>query len=231
MGIDIWTRREMPGLADIPIPPDVIPPAEMDVPATPANNHDVSQLDWRALQAKVSTCTLCDLQQSRTQTVFGAGNQQADLLIIGEAPGTEEDQQGEPFVGQTGQLLNAMLKAIKFSRQSVYITNILKCQPPNNRPPKSAEAALCSQYLKRQIELIQPKLILAVGSLAAQDLLQTTNSLSELRGQLHQYTPTNTPMITTYHPTHLLQTPLDKAKAWQDLLFVQRTLGDQMKAG
>jgi len=232
MGIDVWTRREPPGPdVDSSPAPEVVTRAEPGMPATPIKNDDFSGLDWQALQAKVSACTLCELHQSRTQTVFGVGNQQADLLIIGEAPGAEEDRQGEPFVGRAGQLLTAMLKAIKLERQDVYIANILKCRPPNNRDPKAEEARLCSQYLKRQIELIQPKLILAVGRIAAQRLLQTDSSLSKLRGQLHQYALTNTPIIVTYHPAYLLRTPSDKGKAWQDLLFVQRTLGDPGKAG
>ncbi len=226
MGIDVWVRRDT-------LDPDELaqPISDVVIQAEPSDNNDFSELDWPALQEKVSACTLCELHEGRTQTVFGMGNQQANLLIIGEAPGAEEDRQGEPFVGQAGQLLNAMLKAIKLSRQDVYIANILKCRPPNNRDPKLEEVALCSQYLKRQIELIQPKLILAVGRIAAQRLLQTNNSLSKLRGQLHQYRPTGTPMIVTYHPAYLLRTPSDKGKAWQDLLFAKRTLGDSIKAG
>lgn len=231
MGIDIWTRRETVGSDDDVLPmPDVTAQAVPETPAVPTDCDDLSGLDWQALQAKVSACTRCELDKGRTQTVFGVGNQQADLLIIGEAPGVEEDRQGEPFVGRAGQLLNAMLKAIKLSRQDIYIANILKCRPPSNRDPKPEEAALCSQYLKRQIELIQPRLILAVGRIAAQRLLQTNNNLGKMRGQLHQYVPTNTPLIVTYHPAYLLRTPSDKGKAWQDLLFVQRTLGDRSKA-
>jgi len=233
MGIDIWLRRDAAGPeCDAPLPGGPSPAADPIAAGGPAASDDeLSRLDWQALQAKVSACTLCELHQGRTQTVFGVGNQQADLLIIGEAPGAEEDRQGQPFVGRAGQLLTAMLKAIKLERQDVYIANILKCRPPNNRDPKAEEARLCSQYLKRQIELIQPKLILAVGRIAAQRLLQTDSSLSKLRGQLHQYALTNTPIIVTYHPAYLLRTPSDKGKAWQDLLFVQRTLGDPGKAG
>ncbi len=228
MGIDIWRVREA---GELPDPPAVPEATSAPAPSADVMQNDVADLDWPDLEARVSTCTLCELHEGRTQTVFGVGNRQADLLIIGEAPGAEEDRQGEPFVGRAGQLLTAMLKAIHFERQDVYIANILKCRPPNNRDPKPEEAALCSRYLKRQIELIQPKVILAVGRIAAQRLLQSDASLSKLRGQLHLYSLTNTPLIVTYHPAYLLRTPSDKRKAWQDLLFVQRTLGDPGKAG
>ena len=230
MGIDIWFRREVL-TEDTGISPvqDGISLPEIDVLPSQGSD-DLSGLDWQALQIRVSTCKLCELHQGRTQTVFGAGNQQADLLIIGEAPGFDEDRQGEAFVGPAGQLLNAMLKAIKLNRQDVYSTNVLKCLPVNQCESKSQEATLCSRYLKRQIELLQPRLILALGQLAAQNLLQSNNSLTELRGQLHQYAPTRTPMIISYHPADLLQTPANKGKAWQDLLFVQRTLGNPDKA-
>lgn len=229
MGIDIWRRREAPA-GDPPPVAKTIPAAQTPIPADSGAVDAVAALDWTALEAEVSACTLCALHAGRTQTVFGVGNQHADLLVIGEAPGAEEDRQGEPFVGRAGQLLNAMLKAIKLERQDVYIANILKCRPPDNRDPKPEEAALCSRYLQRQIELIQPKLIMAVGRIAAQRLLQTDMSLAKLRGRLHHYPPTGTPLIVTYHPAYLLRTPSDKRKAWQDLLFVQRTLGNPAKA-
>lgn len=228
MGIDIWQSRD---IADVT--PDMPHDAALISEST-TSAHDmtaeIAGLDWAALEARVSACTLCELHQGRSQTVFGAGNPQADLLIIGEAPGAEEDRQGEPFVGRAGQLLTAMLKAIDFERRDVYITNILKCRPPNNRDPKPQEAALCSQYLKRQIELIQPRLILAVGRIAVQRLLQSDASLGKLRGQIHHYPQTNTPLIVTYHPAYLLRSPTDKRKAWQDLLFAKHSLGDLAKA-
>lgn len=234
MGIDVWERREAPQFAAA-VPssePAVVDPLEGKANPAPTDTREaLSGVDWEALRGQVSACTLCELHKSRTQTVFGVGNQQAELLVIGEAPGAEEDRQGEPFVGRAGQLLNAMLKAIRFERRDVYIANILKCRPPNNRDPKPEEAALCSRYLKRQIELIRPRLILAVGRIAAQRLLQTDLSLAKLRGQVHRYPLTDTPLIVTYHPAYLLRTPADKRKAWQDLLFVQRILGDQAKAG
>ncbi len=231
MGIDIWVQRDADIQVNaIPLVTAANPQADPVPSINPSSSDDLSQLDWSALQARVSACTLCELHQGRTQTVFGVGNPRAELLIIGEAPGAEEDRQGEPFVGRAGQLLNAMLKAIRLQRQEVYIANILKCRPPNNRDPKPEEAALCSQYLVRQIELIQPKLILALGRIAAQRLLQTDMNLGKMRGQLHRYTLTDTPLIVTYHPADLLRTPSDKRKAWQDLIFAQRILGDPAKA-
>jgi len=181
-------------------------------------------LDWEALQAAVAQCTACGLQASRTQTVFGVGNRQAELMVIGEAPGFYEDRQGEPFVGRAGQLLNAMLSAIQLDRTQVYIANILKCRPPNNRDPQPEEVALCTPFLDRQIELIQPKLLVAVGRIAAHYLLKTKQALSSLRKQTFQYGPHQTPLIITYHPAYLLRNPRDKAQAWQDWQRVRETL-------
>jgi len=226
MGIDIWLPRGAAESTTDTVSVDrTITEVAAANPAAPMADEAISRLDWSALQARVSTCTQCELHRGRTHTVFGVGNPQADLLIIGEAPGADEDRQGEPFVGRAGQLLTAMLKAIRFDRQDVYIANILKCRPPNNRDPKAEEVSLCSHYLERQIELIQPKLILAVGRIAAQRLLQTDSSLAKMRGRVFQYAAGNIPLIVTYHPAYLLRTPSDKGKAWQDLLFVQRTLG------
>ncbi|NOZ36734.1 MAG: uracil-DNA glycosylase, partial [Gammaproteobacteria bacterium] len=161
---------------------------------------------------------------TRTQTVFGVGNCNADWLIIGEAPGADEDRQGEPFVGRAGQLLNAMLQALDLKREDVYIANILKCRPPQNRDPKAEEVAHCSPWLERQIQLIQPKVILALGRIAAQKLLQTNTSLGRLRGRLHHIETTAAPVIVTYHPAYLLRSPLEKRKSWDDLLFAKKTL-------
>jgi uracil-DNA glycosylase family 4 len=172
------------------------------------------------LAQTVANCTLCELHKSRTQTVFGVGNTNAKLMIIGEAPGANEDLQGEPFVGRAGQLLTAMLKSIGFKREDVYIANILKCRPPNNRDPLAEEVALCTQYLDQQIAQIKPTLLLAVGRIAAHYLLQTKAPLANLRNQIHSYGENKTPLIVTYHPAYLLRTPQDKKKAYQDLLFV-----------
>lgn len=222
MGIDLWVRRELEPPAEMPdLPPSGNEVAEGQSPESPLSLPDVSQLDWAALRQQVATCQLCELHQSRTQTVFGVGNQQADWLIIGEAPGADEDRQGEPFVGRAGQLLNAMLKSVGLAREQVYIANILKCRPPNNRDPRPEEAARCFAYLQRQIELIQPKLILAVGRIAAQRLLDCNTSLGRLRGKVHQLEQTGTPVVVTYHPAYLLRSPTEKRKAWEDLLFAK----------
>ena len=198
----------------------------------PLSQNDVSavnSLDWPALKQQVGNCQLCDLHATRTQAVFGVGNQQADWLIVGEAPGADEDRQGEPFVGRAGQLLNEMLNAIGLQREQVYIANILKCRPPNNRDPKPEEAASCIPYLQRQIELIQPKVILALGRIAAQRLLQSNTSLARLRGQLHQMEITQCPLIVTYHPAYLLRSPAEKRKAWQDLQFARNYVAKAME--
>ena len=176
---------------------------------------------WEALRSEVKNCTLCSLHVTRTQTVFGVGNQNADWMIVGEAPGAEEDRRGEPFVGAAGQLLNAMLKAIGLEREAVYIANILKSRPPGNRDPKPEEVAACMPYLQRQIALIRPKLILAVGRIAAHNLLDTTVPLGRLRGQVHSFGEFNTPLIITYHPAYLLRSPGEKRKAWDDLKFAR----------
>jgi len=171
------------------------------------------------LRAEVKNCTKCALHATRTQTVFGVGNQDAEWMVIGEAPGAEEDRRGEPFVGAAGQLLNAMLKAIGLERESVYIANILKSRPPGNRDPKPEEIAACFPFLTRQIALIRPKLILAVGRIAAQNLLGTTRPLGRLRGEVHTFGELGTPLIVTYHPAYLLRSPGEKRKAWEDLKF------------
>lgn len=180
--------------------------------------------NWDALQSSVSQCTACTLHQTRTQTVFGVGNRQAKLMIIGEAPGFHEDQQGEPFVGRAGQLLTAMIKTIGFERSDVYIANILKCRPPENRDPLAEEVATCTAFLDQQIALIQPRLLLAVGRIAAHYLLKTKSSLESLRNKTHQYGENHTPLMVTYHPAYLLRNPGDKKKAYMDLLFTQKLL-------
>ena len=181
---------------------------------------------WHDLATTVSNCTACALHTTRTQTVFGVGNRSAKLMIIGEAPGFNEDKQGEPFVGRAGQLLTAMLKTMSLQRSDVYIANILKCRPPNNRDPQADEVALCTGFLNQQISLINPQLLLAVGRIAAHYLLKTKSSLESLRNKLHQYGDNKTPLIITYHPAYLLRSPADKKKAFVDLQFVQRTLKD-----
>ncbi len=210
IGVDVWVRRgaARPGRTE---------PTDADARVAPETAEQ-----WRAVQAEVAGCTKCGLHSTRTQTVFGVGNPRADWLIIGEAPGAEEDRRGEPFVGRAGQLLDAMLKAIDVRRgDNAFVANILKCRPPGNRDPKPEEVGACMPYLMRQIALLRPKLILAVGRIAAQNLLRTDLALGRLRGQVHPFGELNTPLIVTYHPAYLLRTPQDKRKAWEDLKFAR----------
>lgn len=197
------------------------PAGPPDAPAA----ADPTALGWEALAAAVHGCRRCELCESRTQAVFGVGDRQARLMIVGEAPGAEEDRQGEPFVGRAGRLLNAMLRAVGLDRERVFIANILKCRPPGNRDPQPAEVAQCMPYLRRQIELISPALILCVGRIAAQNLLATDTPIGRLRGSLHRL-ETGVPVIVTYHPAYLLRSPGEKRKAWEDLKLVIGTLGD-----
>lgn len=222
MGIDVWVRRGGEFVAEeISAVSPAVQPALRDAVAVRQSQTtgDVSILEWDDLAARVAGCTLCELHATRTRTVFGVGNRNADWLVIGEAPGADEDQQGEPFVGRAGQLLNAMLFAIGLQREQVYIANILKCRPPNNRDPAAVEVSCCEPYLFRQIELLRPKIILAVGRIAAQNLLKTDTAIGKLRGQVHRYGPQAIPVVVTYHPAYLLRSPGEKRKAWDDLRF------------
>lgn len=173
--------------------------------------------EWTALREEVAACRQCSLCESRTQTVFGVGDRQARWLVVGEAPGAEEDQQGEPFVGPAGQLLSAMLKAAGHTREQVFITNVLKCRPPENRDPHKDELGACSAFLLRQIELIKPSLILAVGRVAAHHLLETDIPVGRLRGIRHVHAASSIPVVVTYHPAYLLRKPSEKRKSWDDL--------------
>ena len=215
-------------------------PAAAPASALGPRPEGVEAMDWPQLQAAVATCRACGLCAGRTQTVFGAGSRRADWMVVGEAPGETEDRQGQPFVGPAGQLLDAMLAAIGLSRQAddamnsvasgadpadaagpndlkrgVYIANVLKCRPPGNRNPQPDEIAQCEPYLRRQVALVQPKVILAMGRFAVQSLLQTGEPIGRLRGRVHHYA--GVPVIVTYHPAYLLRALPDKAKAWQDL--------------
>ena len=227
IGIPVWQLRAVASDAT-PAVPALPEPAEGGAPA-PATEASASALlqgadVWSELAARVSGCTLCGLHKSRTQTVFGVGRRDAQLFVIGEAPGADEDRQGEPFVGRAGQLLNAMLRAIGLPRSEVFIANILKCRPPGNRDPQPDEAASCTPYLSQQIALVQPRALLAVGRIAAQWLLQTDTPIGRLRGRVVSYGERNTPLVVTYHPAYLLRSPLDKAKAWTDLCLVKELL-------
>jgi uracil-DNA glycosylase len=216
-------------LLEIGVTPWVLREQFREEPAAHAPSPDALQgepvvAEWETLAAAVRRCTRCALHRGRTQTVFGVGRHDARLFVIGEAPGADEDRQGEPFVGRAGQLLNAMLGAIGLEREAVYIANILKCRPPGNRDPRPEEAAACTPYLERQIDLIRPAVILAVGRIAAQWLLQSDVPIGRLRGQVLRYGAAGTPLVVSYHPAYLLRTPLAKAKAWEDLKTVRQLL-------
>jgi len=206
LGIDEWTRR-------VALAAEVIETVSSEVP---------TEDEWTVLQHSVAACQRCALHECRTQTVFGVGARHADWMVVGEAPGADEDARGEPFVGAAGQLLNAMLAAIGLARESVFIANILKCRTPGNRDPSPAEIAECLPYLHQQIRQVKPRLILAFGRVAAQSLLGTDQALGALRGSVHTAAPLNTPVVVTYHPADLLRTPAEKRKAWEDLKYARR---------
>ena len=229
LGIQVWLPRGATAIdvaamdaavarssadANAPSPPPDIAAAPSDASA--------ADPEWEALREQVRGCALCALSRTRTQTVFGVGAPDADLMIIGEAPGSEEDQRGEPFVGRAGKLLDAMLAAVGFRREQVFIANILKCRPPDNRNPKPEEAAACEPYLQRQIAHVRPKLLLAVGRVAAQNLLKSETPIGKMRGQQYRYGEAEIPVVVTYHPAYLLRAPREKRKAWEDLQFMMR---------
>jgi DNA polymerase len=210
LGIQTWQLRssEISQNVEICSPTETLNEPQTDV--------------WNTLHANIALCTACGLNKTRTQPVFGVGNRQARLMIIGEAPGFYEDKAGEPFVGRAGQLLNAMLQSINIKREEVYIANILKCRPPNNRDPLPNEVELCTPFLKKQIALVNPTLLLGLGRIAAHYLLNTKTSLGKLRGQLMEYN--NIPLLITYHPAYLLRNPSDKRKTFEDLQLVVKML-------
>jgi DNA polymerase len=207
LGVDVYVRRD---------PPPQAPAVSV------AASSEVAVLDWDALRQAVAACTRCELHATRTQTVFGVGSLNARWMFIGEAPGADEDRQGEPFVGRAGQLLTSMIRALGLRREDVYIANVLKCRPPGNRDPRPEEARACRDYLERQIELVAPALIVAVGRIAAQNLLGTDTPLARLRGKVHALGARRRPLLVTYHPAYLLRSPGEKRKAWQDLLFARQ---------
>lgn len=246
LGVQVWVPRgsdrggddvdvspprnlpEPPPAVATPIVPEVVVTARSGAPAPLV---DVPQ-DWTGLRAMVAGCTRCKLCATRTQTVFGVGPQQATLMVVGEGPGADEDAQGEPFVGRAGKLLDEMLAAIGRSRrENTFIANVVKCRPPGNRDPEPDEAEACRPYLEQQIRLVKPRLIVALGRVAAQRLLSTDQPLGKLRGPLHHYGPDRTPLFITYHPAYLLRSPREKAKSWEDLKKVWRFLQQHEEAG
>lgn len=231
MGIQTWRARGVAGGGGAQPTGSNLRDVDVSIAPTNIGVDDVATLDWEPLAARVAACTRCELHTTRTQTVFGVGNRQADWLIIGEAPGADEDAQGEPFVGRAGQLLNAMLFAVGLKREQVYIANILKCRPPGNRDPRPEEVSCCESYLFRQIELLQPKIILAVGRIAAQNLLKTDTPIGKLRGQVQRCGAAGIPVVVTYHPAYLLRSPTEKRKAWADLQLACATLRSMAASG
>jgi uracil-DNA glycosylase len=209
-------------------PPSPSTPAAESAAMSPARAA-VAMLDWPALRAAVADCRACSLCETRTQTVFGVGHPQAHWMVVGEAPGEQEDLKGEPFVGAAGRLLDRMLAALGLTRQvgddadaarQVYIANTLKCRPPRNRNPEPEELLRCQPFLERQVELVQPRVILAMGRFAVQSLLDSSEPIGRLRGRVHQWR--GRPLVVTYHPAYLLRSPADKARAWADLCLAAR---------
>lgn len=225
LGVTDWRRRRSLMAGTSGLAPMTAPVADGAGPVPMAAPGTVRTDDWETLAAEVAACTRCPLHAGRNCTVFGVGDRRARWLIVGEAPGAEEDRRGEPFVGRAGRLLDSMLQAIGLSRDQVYIANILKCRPPDNRNPQPAEVAQCLPYLERQIALLQPSLLLAVGSVAAQNLLATEVPVGRLRGQVHAFGAARTPVVVTYHPAYLLRAPAEKRKAWEDLKFARQVSG------
>ncbi len=212
----VVARAEVPGVAHAADAPNdaAVPRAQR-----------IAAFDWAQLEDAVSNCTSCKLCERRTNTVFGVGDRQAEWMLIGEAPGENEDKQGEPFVGQAGKLLDSMLRAVGLSREKgVFIANVLKCRPPGNRDPEPDEAAMCDPYLKRQIALVKPRIIVVLGRVAAQNLLQTQTAVSKLRGKVHEVE--GVPVVVTYHPAYLLRTLTDKARAWEDLCLARKVYAE-----
>jgi len=250
MGITRWVKRELdpvsvddveeiekpvavesvaPEVAVIPEPtaPVITEPKEIELTVVQnEESHALDELDWPSLEKQVTSCVACDLHATRTNTVFGEGVQQADWLIVGDAPGTEEDIHGKPFLGQGGQLLTAMIEAMGLKRENVFITNSLKCRPPESRDPLESEIIACHVFLKQQIKLLKPKVILAVGRVAAHNLLGINEPMKAMRGHTVTYKDTGIPVIVTYHPAYLLRAPSNKGKAWQDLQLAMKVVAE-----
>jgi len=212
-----------------PAEPSLVPAGPEPDSAQAEREAAIAAMAWPALDAAVAGCTACGLCQTRTNTVFGVGDRQAEWMLVGEAPGENEDLQGEPFVGQAGKLLDNMLGALGLARgRNVFIANVLKCRPPGNRNPEPAEVAQCEPFLRRQIALVRPRVIVVLGRFAAQSLLRTTTPIGKLRGTVHTYE--GIPVVVTYHPAYLLRTLTDKARAWEDLCLA-REVHDRAGAG
>ena len=217
IGLETWRLRTAAGSVAPPTT-TVAAPAT----ATAAAPAPGMATDWEQLQAAVRDCRSCDLHRTRTQTVFGVGHRAPRWVIVGEAPGAEEDRQGEPIVGAAGKLLDEMLRAVGVGRADVFIANVLKCRPPENRNPTLAEIGACAGHLQAQLDLLAPRLILAVGRIAAQSLLGQNEPVGRLRGRAHAFGPAGIPLVVTYHPAYLLRSPVEKRRAWDDLRLACR---------
>ena len=231
MGIDVLVSREAAApIAEVRATPEsAVPVVETSVttePESPAPEPAAADADvhWQALRQAVARCTQCRLHETRTQSVFGGGPRDARLMVIGEAPGAEEDRTGEPFVGRAGQMLDAMLRAIGCDRDTVFIANTIKCRPPGNRDPRVDEVTACNDYLEQQLTAVAPDVVIAVGRIAAQRLLQVDMPLGRMRGKTHQLPDRDVPLVVTYHPAYLLREPAQKARAWEDLKRVRARL-------
>ncbi len=226
MGVDVWLDKDTPVVINKSIAEESITEKN---DASKNHTKEVNgttekfSTELDSLAKQVAACQQCSLHATRTQTVFGVGNPNADWLVIGEAPGADEDRQGEPFVGRAGKLLNSMLLAMGLPREQVFIANILKCRPPNNRDPRADEVTACETYLCQQIDLIRPKIILVVGRIAAQNLLKLETPIGKMRGNCYQYQDSELPVVVTYHPAYLLRSPREKRKVWEDLKFAMQT--------
>lgn len=237
MGIDVWVERNSSTETPTQQKPTIVPSAviapassqtkeiiEPKIESEVVTAVNIETLDWQALRAHITGCQLCDLSQTRTQTLFGSGNQTASLMIVGNAPNSIDEQQGDVFLGESGKLLTAMLKAMGYQRNDVYLANIVKCKTAENQEPTEQQASSCESYLLRQVALLKPKLILALGNAAAQSLLKTKSTMNRLRGQLHYIDEINAPILVSYHPTYLLAAPNEKRKAWEDLQLAMKEL-------
>ncbi len=221
MGVDVWAERGAEPAAENEVISVLDVETGVQIGPQPSISAEISSTSLADISTSVANCQRCGLEKTRNKTVFGAGNARADWLFVGEAPGMHEDQQGLPFVGRAGQLLTRMIAALNHEREEVYIANVLKCRPPNNRDPQPDEINQCEPYLHQQIELITPKVIVALGRVSAQALLKSTQPLGRMRGKVYSYGPQSTPLIVTYHPAYLLRNPIDKRKTWEDLLLAQ----------
>ncbi len=241
MGLTVWQKRDAAAAETEAVPKEAdgvvesVEPAAKQTAITssvrgqsiaPDSGNNIATLDWDDLLERIAGCIRCPLHQDRIQAVPGVGDQAADWMFIGEAPGKDEDEQGEPFVGRAGQLLNAILHAAGLSRERVYITNTIKCRPPGNSNPHHDESDQCYPFLQRQIALLQPKIIVLIGKVAAHRMLDTDQPLGKLRGKIYRY-ENQIPMVVTYHPAYLLRSPSQKAKVWEDLLLAKTVLAER----